>query len=159
MDPLIQIADAVVADLETVKNGPLGLVFEVTRDEIPTWETSQHKADANAKARVYVAATGEEGDHDSRSAYRHEATVKLAVGAWTCVNRDHRDQLSALANAIAERYRNVETRNVPFGDDVATVLNAQRTIVYDFDLLRSDGAYMGNIDLTVEFRTPTTAQA
>jgi hypothetical protein len=159
MDPLIQIADAVVADLETVQSGSLGLVFEAVRDEIPAWDTSSNKATENSKARVYAAATGEEGEHDSRAEYLHRATVKLAVGAWTCLHRDHRDQLSALANAIAERYRHVAYRNLTFEGGEAYITNAQRTIVYDGDLLRSEGAYMGNIDLTIEFKTSTSNEA
>ncbi len=160
MDPLFAIADAVVSDLETVKNGPLGLAFFVMRDEIPDWELSRHTPEENNAARVYVATIAEEGEHDTRAEFAHRATVQLAVGAWKCVDKSHRDQLSSLAQAIANRYRHRDTRTLTYASDqLAIITNAVRNTIYDAELLRSEGAFMGSINLTVEFRTSTSNEA
>lgn len=161
MDPLLLIADAIVADLETVKNGPLGLSFVVEREEIPDWDPSKHTPEQNSVARVYVATTAEEGEHDSRAEFAHRATVQLAIGAWKCVDKGHRGQLSALAQAIANRYRQKTYRDLTVAGIVgpATITNAVRSIIYDADLLRSEGAFMGSINLTVEFHTSTSTEA
>lgn len=155
MDPLIQIADAVVADLDTVK-AALGVEFTVERNYAPTWDPAEHTPAENRQARVYVAPVADEGEDDSRSNYTHRSTIQIVVGAFASESRDHRDQLITLGGEIAKRYRTHANRALTYDTDKqALVLAVSRPAVYDVDTLRADGALLGAINLTVRFDEET----
>lgn len=149
MDVLTQLAEAVVKDLATGKD-QLGLPFEVERSYAPEWDPAKHTEAENSKARVYVAAIAEEGEDASRGSYTRRAIVQIVVGAWVSTSLDHCDQLVALAGAIAARYREHANRTLTYDStEKATIINIDRPAVYDVEQLRTNGAFLGAINLTI----------
>lgn len=159
MDELIQIAAAIAADLESVRD-QLGVPFDVERSYLPTWDVAQQTQQQNEKPKVFVAPIAEEGEQASRSDYTRRPTVQIVVGAMTGPDRGRVDQIVTLGAAIARRYRATSTapkRQITFdpAKNPAVILEVARPAVYDPEQLRTNGLAVGAINLTIRFDEET----
>lgn len=150
MDPLLAIADAVVADLDSVK-GELGVPFDVERGYAPTWDPAEKPRVANEKAQVVVAGTAVESELSSRSEAEHNATIQIVAGAWTLTSREAADGIVGLLGAIASRYLQQDKRAVGYATGKEALITAAvRVAVYDVEQFRQ-GLTIGAVNLTVRY--------
>jgi hypothetical protein len=154
LDPLFQIADAVVADLESVRES-FGTAFTLDRDYLPTWDLRGEKEAENRKPKVLVSPIADEGEDESRGSYRHEGTIFITVGAYVGSEKGHADVIVKLAGDIAKRYRAHSTPPMRVliydTNQQAIILNVTRPAIFDVEQLRSFGTLLSGVQLTVRF--------
>lgn len=151
MDPLLAIADAVVADLAAIAN-TLSPAFDVERSYTPTFDPATKTENENSKPKVFVSAVSEASELNSRDDTENNATVQLVIGAWT-QTRAAADALCGLQAVIASRYRTPANRTITY--DVANnlrgvIVGVDRVAVYDPEQHRA-GLTIGAINLVVRY--------
>lgn len=151
MDPLLQIADAVVADLASIKDA-LSPAFDVEREYVPTWDPARKPESENSKPKVYVSAVAEESDLATRDSTENNVTVQIVIGAWT-QTRAAADAVCGLQAAIAARYRKDAHRRLTYDNttlDWGIVTAVNRVAVYDAEQFRA-GLTIGAVNLLVRY--------